>query len=298
MWLWKLAHAAWVAIGGVSQVARAKRHEHHQEAAAGSPLGDQAVLEVASRACRALAINVTCTGSLPAQGTGRLICVNHIGYIEIPIMRSLVAGSFVAEATLRGWPALGWVMEVFGTVFVDRQRPLQAPQVVAEVADRLGRGIDVLVFPEGTPSRGEYLQPFKTAIFEAAIRAHAAVVPVYLSVDSIDGCPAVGSIRDRVCWFRDRRGARPNLVRHLVGLAKLRSTAVSIHIGGAIHARDDRKALAAQTRAAMIELERVAQRAAPGSLVCPPHTARTDHPGTCPSSSRSDRSTSPTGGPG
>lgn len=193
------------------------------------PLGTE-VTDAARRVLDALSVKVTSTIEIPAASTarGRLVCSNHLGYLDIVVLRSLLPAVFVAEQRLRSWRGVGGLMDTLGTIYVDRSDLRQARRAVRDVQLVIEKGVDVIVFPEGTPSRGDEVHPLRLGMFQAAVDAQADVLPVYLSLNAIDGEPAVGPTRDRVCWYRDTSGARPNPIRHLIRLSSSRGISMSV----------------------------------------------------------------------
>jgi len=105
---------------------------------------------------------------------------NHVSWIDIFILNSWRATSFIAKQEIRRWPVIGWLVARVGTVFIDRGQR-QAIGRVSESMKRLfERNICVGLFPEGTTSDGLDVKPFSTSLFEPAMRAHVAIQPVAL----------------------------------------------------------------------------------------------------------------------
>lgn len=191
--------------------------------------------------CRILGIRVTTEGTLPDR-KGLLVVSNHFGVVDTSTLATAMPVAFVAMAEMRKWPFLGWVGETFGVVFVDRERRTRVTHFAREVRRKLSAGVNVLVFPEGTTSPGEELLPFKTGAFEAVARQKgAAVLPVYLAVESVEGRPAVGNVRNQVVWA----SREVSFVRHCWHVAGVGTMNLSVRIGEPISADDrDRKELA------------------------------------------------------
>jgi hypothetical protein len=82
---------------------------------------------------------------------------------------------------------IGRLAAVAGTLYIDRRRPRSLPATVAGVGEALRAGAVVAVFPEGTTWCGRAGGPFRPALFEAAVRAGAPVVPVRLGFTLADG---------------------------------------------------------------------------------------------------------------
>jgi len=146
---------------------------------------------------------------------------------------------------------IGFLASAAGTVYVDREDRAAAGKFVEEVRRRIENGGNVLVFAEGTSSRGETVLPFKSAPFAAVAGDHGkSVLPVHLDVVEIDGKPALGARRDAVCWHGDAA-----FVPHFFRLLALRDIQYRIVIGMPIPCGDpDRKCLARATRERVVAL--------------------------------------------
>ena len=190
--------------------------------------------------CALLGIRIDTVGEPPAEGSW-LAVSNHLGYTDIPVLGSVLAGTFVSKAEVSGWPVVGRLSKLAGTVFCDRERRTAAGDLVNDVAARLAAGERVIVFPEGTSSRGESILPFKSTPFGAVAGVpEATVLPVHVDVVEIDGEPAVGASRDRVCWHGDAAFAP-----HAFRLLGLRGVRYRVAVGTTIACRHlDRKRLA------------------------------------------------------
>jgi len=109
----------------------------------------------------------------------------------------------VAKGEVGGWPGIGRLAGLSGAIFLNRARPKQLPQTVAEVSASLRAGRSVAVFPEGTTFCGVRQGRFRPAMFQAAIDAGAPVVPASLHYDST----AAAFVGDDTLWDSVRRVA-------------------------------------------------------------------------------------------
>jgi lyso-ornithine lipid O-acyltransferase len=137
---------------------------------------------------RVLGITVESIGRPDSRSQVATIA-NHLSYLDIFVLGSLVRGSFVAKYEVRAWPLFGFLATLQRTVFVSRQRR-DAARVVDQLDATLTGGRNLIVFPEGTSSSGRRVLPFKSSAF-SAIAAHLdrglRVQPVTLDVLRVDG---------------------------------------------------------------------------------------------------------------
>lgn len=96
---------------------------------------------------------------------------------------------WVMKQELRKIPGLGFGCEKAGHIFIDRNNPRRARAAVTEALERLGDGVGILFFAEGTRSLDGRLLPFKKGAFRLAIEQQLPVLPVTL-VGTRDIMPA------------------------------------------------------------------------------------------------------------
>jgi 1-acyl-sn-glycerol-3-phosphate acyltransferase len=112
--------------------------------------------------------------------SGVLVVGNHISWIDIYVINAWRPTPFVSKAEIRRWPVIGWLAQQLGTVFIEREKRSDAKRIVHELAQRLGSGELMCVFPEGTTSNGLGLLPFHSNLFQAAVSASCPVQPICL----------------------------------------------------------------------------------------------------------------------
>ena len=85
---------------------------------------------------------------------------------------------WVLKEELRKVPGVGIGCEKAGHIFVDRNNPEQARKAVADALDRVGDGVGLLFFAEGTRSQDGKLMPFKKGAFRVATSQKLPILPV------------------------------------------------------------------------------------------------------------------------
>lgn len=116
--------------------------------------------------CRLLGVRVTTHGRLP---TGPfLLASNHLSYLDILVLASQLRCAFVSKAEVAGWPVLGAMARSMGTLFVERERKRGLAPLVAVMRARLAAGEALVLFPEGTSTRGAEVLPFRPSLLEPA----------------------------------------------------------------------------------------------------------------------------------
>lgn len=197
--------------------------------------------------CRILGLNVITHGAV-SRTRPTLFVANHVSYIDIPVLASLIRGSFVAKAEIATWPFLGILAKLQRTVFVARIGADTARHR-DEMVRRLAAGDSLILFPEGTSDDGKRVLPFKSALFGAAQTTVAGrpviVQPVSIAYTRLDGMAMGRNFRTYYAWYGDME-----LVSHLwawVGLG-VATVEVTFHPPTDLAEAGSRKALAQQCR--------------------------------------------------
>lgn len=133
----------------------------------------------ARRVLLILDIEVQCTGLPPVTSAG-LVVANHLSWLDILVIQSLVPGVFVAKSEVRRWPLVGSMAQACATIFVERSSLRSTRAMVEGTMKAFEQGYSVVAFPEGTSSDGSDLAAFHSNIFESAIKARIHVRPVTL----------------------------------------------------------------------------------------------------------------------
>ena len=169
----------------------------------------------------ALGIKIKYRGKISKQRPLMLVA-NHSSWLDIVTLGSSAAVVFIAKSEVRDWPILGTLAKLQHTIFIDRNRRLSTGDQVSAIADRMKNGDIVVLFPEGTTSDGNFLMPFKSALFGAVQRAqielpnHELIIqPVSVAYVSAHGIPLGRGGRDLAAWPGDV-GLLPHLYHVLV----------------------------------------------------------------------------------
>jgi len=137
-------------------------------------------------------VRVTVEGAENAKPDQSYIVVsNHQSQYDILLVYGWLKLDlkWVMKKELRKIPGIGLGCEKAGHIFVERQNPKKAAKAISEAMKRLGNGIGVLFFPEGTRSLDGRLLPFKKGAFRLALDQDIPILPVTL-VGTRDILPA------------------------------------------------------------------------------------------------------------
>lgn len=202
--------------------------------------------------CAVLGVDVAIRGT-PARAAQVVFACNHLSYLDVAVLGSVLRATFVAKDDVRGWPLAGVLARLQNSVFVSRD-PRRAPEVVAAMRAALAVEHRLVLFAEGTTSGGSRVLPFKSSAFapltDPALQ-DVAIQPVTIELLAVDGRAIDdGGDRDRYAYHGDA-----TLLPHLVGF--MRGSGASVRM--TFHAPlqrlpdDTRKTLAASAHASVAQ---------------------------------------------
>lgn len=131
-------------------------------------------------------INVIVKGkeNIPSKGPV-LYVANHQGYADIPICAAVlnkIQFGFIAKENLIKIPVFGeWLLRI-RSITLDREDPRAALRAIDDGIGLINRGYSLLIFPEGTRSKGGPIKSFKKGSLRLATKPGIRIVPI-----TIDG---------------------------------------------------------------------------------------------------------------
>lgn len=128
---------------------------------------------------RICGVRLKVSGNSTAGGPS-LWVANHVSWIDIFILAGLHSVLFVAKREIRGWPVIGWLVAKVGAIFIDRNQRNSLKEVGVEMRKLFEQRQVIGLFAEGTTSTGFDVLPFRSSLFEPAIRAGLDIQPVAL----------------------------------------------------------------------------------------------------------------------
>src|SRR5689334_5317604 len=152
----------------------------------------------AKAAASSLNVKITTIGAAPPPPF--VLVSNHLSYLDVVVLATRADCRFIAKRDVASWPLIGLLCQAAGTLFVDRENRRDLVRVNAAIGRAMQEGAGVVLFAEGTSSKGATVLPFKPGLFELAARDELPVVYAALSYAvPRDEPPAHLS----VCWWGD-----------------------------------------------------------------------------------------------
>jgi 1-acyl-sn-glycerol-3-phosphate acyltransferase len=108
---------------------------------------------------------------------------NHQGLADIPLIVGYIPKTvgFIAKKELGKIPFLNIWMSAMGCVLIDRSNARNSLSTIEKGIKQLQKGHPMVIFPEGTRSKGETMRPFKPGSFKLITGAQCLAVPLTIS---------------------------------------------------------------------------------------------------------------------
>jgi 1-acyl-sn-glycerol-3-phosphate acyltransferase len=171
---------------------------------------------------------------------------NHLSYLDVPLLGSILPASFVAKSEVEKWPVFGFLSKLQQTEFIDRRRT-SITRETDTLAKKTASGRSLIIFPEGTSTSGYDVKPFKSSLFTIALgpgNENIFIQPVTITLLKVDGrVPLTKDEQDHYAWPLDLDMELPE---HLFRFAKTSGADLHVTFHPPLRARDfsDRKVLA------------------------------------------------------
>jgi lyso-ornithine lipid O-acyltransferase len=188
-----------------------------------------------------LHVEVETTGTPPARPF--LLVANHLSYVDVVVLMTLVDAVFVAKREVRRWPLFGPLARIVGTIFIDRESMRDVIRVTDAMKRARADGHGVVLFAEGTSSDGTRILPLRPALLDAAARGEW---PVHVASLSYHTAPTDPPANEALCWWGDM-----TFLPHLAALCRLTRARARVSFTPQAIMASDRRALATGLHAAM-----------------------------------------------
>ena len=167
-------------------------------------------------------INVEIAGTINNPNVPTLYISNHLSYLDIPVLGSIINGRFIAKNEISNWPVFGYLSKVGNTIFINRNlRFLKKNKSI--IYDFISKGDSIILFPEGTTSDGIRVLKFKSSLLTSLEQKNVLIQPIVIKYRSINGMPLNRWLKPIVAWYGDM-----DLKPHLINILKLFSIKVQI----------------------------------------------------------------------
>ncbi len=115
-------------------------------------------------------------------GRSYIYMPNHMSNFDIPVLQAYLPVQFrwLAKAELYKIPIFGYAMKRAGYISIDRFNRKSAIESLNKAAKIIRDGVSIIIFPEGTRSRTNKIQPFKKGGFFLAVDSGVPIIPIII----------------------------------------------------------------------------------------------------------------------
>ncbi|WP_422382735.1 lysophospholipid acyltransferase family protein [Marinicellulosiphila megalodicopiae] len=123
-------------------------------------------------------VHVQSNKQKPDQLKASVVVANHISWLDIVVLGSVIPTDFLSKSEVRNWPLIGWMANQIGTLFIKRGGGGDVDGLKVQMLEYVNDGKNILFFPEGTTGKGDGLMVFRPRLFSTAIDAKANILPL------------------------------------------------------------------------------------------------------------------------
>lgn len=152
-----------------------------------------------------------------------MILSNHLSYMDIFIIYSVLPSVFVANTELEDEFPLGAVTKYGGGIFVERRNRSRLLDDMQNISSVLDMGLNIVMFPEGTTSDGSGVSAFKAPFLKSAINTGTSVLPICINYKKINNENIGPSNKDLLFYYGDI-----TFFEHFFRLLKIRHIEVEL----------------------------------------------------------------------
>ncbi|QFT89297.1 1-acyl-sn-glycerol-3-phosphate acyltransferase [Bacillus sp. THAF10] len=112
-----------------------------------------------------------------------LFVSNHQGNFDVPLLIGFIEKpfGFISKVEVKKIPFIPTWMEAMNCVFIDRKDRRKAVQSIRDGIATLKKGHSLVIFPEGTRSKGNEMGEFKKGGLRLATDSKVPVVPITIN---------------------------------------------------------------------------------------------------------------------
>lgn len=112
-----------------------------------------------------------------------LFVSNHEGNFDIPALIAHIPKpfAFMSKIEVKKLPIINEWMAAMNCVFIDRTDRRSAMRSIPDMIEKLTNGHSMIIFPEGTRSKGDGVKEFKSGFARIAKDAQVQIVPIAIS---------------------------------------------------------------------------------------------------------------------
>ena len=123
---------------------------------------------------------------------------NHISFLDIIVLNSIVPSNFIAKSEIKKWPIIGHLAGKTGTIFINRGDSDDNDNVIKSMKYYLNKDKNIIFFPEGRIGNVVKIKKFHSKLFNSVAHTKSNLQSIFIRYP-VD-YPSDKSSDDSVCW--------------------------------------------------------------------------------------------------
>jgi len=157
---------------------------------------------------------------------------NHISFLDIIVLNSMVPSNFIAKSEIKSWPIIGHLAAKTGTIFIKRGDTEDNDSVIDIMREYIEKDKNIIFFPEGRIGDGIKVRKFHSKLFNSISKTESNLQSIFIRYP-ID-YPHNISSDSSVCWA-DKTQTLLKISLRCLGRA---NTKVLLYFGDLINTSD------------------------------------------------------------
>jgi len=141
-------------------------------------------------------LKIISEGSISTQANA--FVSNHISFLDIIVLNSVIPSNFVAKSEIKSWPVIGHLAGKTGTIFIKRGDTEDNDSVINIMRGYIEKDKNIIFFPEGRIGDGIKIRKFHSKLFNSISKTKSNLQSIFIRYP-ID-YPNNMSSDSSVCW--------------------------------------------------------------------------------------------------
>ena len=105
---------------------------------------------------------------------------NHISYLDIIVLNSILPVHFIAKSEIYRWPIIGYLTSKSGNLFIKRGDRESSKKIISSIRDDINFSNKIVFFPEGRIGDGVTVKKFHSKLFNSIEKSGKKVQPIFI----------------------------------------------------------------------------------------------------------------------
>tara|TARA_B000000557_G_C20786633_1_gene448993 strand:- start:523 stop:1299 length:777 start_codon:yes stop_codon:yes gene_type:complete len=136
---------------------------------------------------------------------GILYVANHVSWFDIICLGALLNARFIAKKEVSKMGIFGFLAKLSNTFFIDNSDKSKIVEYNSIIKNKLNKGENFIIFPEGTTSDGNGIKDFKSSMLECVFnnQRETCVQPISICYSMQNNIPMGIYLRRNIAWVGD-----------------------------------------------------------------------------------------------